>query len=354
MKKIAVSTFNNSKNNYGALFQSCGLCSFLTKMGYDVSYVTVTNRAKAKKGKAAKVKALIKKIINLPKKKLFHKKTQAFINFAEKTQNQIKYENTQQLKANPPKADVYISGSDQVWNPKHINEDFFLTYAPAGAKKISYAASMGNEIVPDCNRERFEKYIKEYQHISVREDTMIDIISKYTDKPVHQNIDPVFLKTKEEWLALSEEYPKLKYDKFILVYVLEWEEEHFRKLQQLKKLTGLPIVSVSIGNIKRTNADQIIYDASPEQFLYLLSRAEYVVATSFHGTAMSIIFNKPFLAFLGKDKPTRIESLMRHFGIENYDSIESLNNKTDYEAINKIIAEDRKTAKEYLLNAIEN
>ena len=349
--KIVVSTFNNSKNNYGAVFQSCGLYSFLTKTKHDVFYVTLKNRGKPKQSAVAKIKELVKKVLLLPHARAFKRRQQKFMQFTKDTQNQIVYSTKEELFQNPPRADVYLAGSDQVWNPVAMHEDLFLAYAPKNSKKISYAASMGHEHIPECNKERFTELIKDYSAFSVREDTVVDIIKQFTDKPVYQHIDPIFLKSKEEWQLLEKPYEKLKFKKFILAYVIEWNAEHNAKLKELKKKTGLPVVSVNIGNLKKVCADQIIYDASPNEFLYLLDRADYVVASSFHGIAMSIVYNKPFLALPGQNMPTRIQSLMRHFDINMSDSI---NYGTEqFKAINELIVQDRSKAKEYLNQVVD-
>ncbi|MBR3681668.1 MAG: polysaccharide pyruvyl transferase family protein [Clostridia bacterium] len=352
--KVVVSTFNNSKNNYGALFQSCGLYSFLTQLGYDVSYVAIGKRVRKvskKRSLFVIAKGAIKRILLLPHTKKFKIREVAFKKFASETQNQIYYATDEELFLNPPKADVYVSGSDQVWNPVSMHEDLFLSYAPNGSKKISYAASMGNESIPNENKDRFVKYLKDYSAISVREDTVIDIVSPYVDITVNQNIDPVFLKRIEDWKSLEKKYDKLKFDKFILVYAIEWNSEFDKRLSLIKKEMGLPVVSINIGNIKKICANQVVYDASPNEFLYLLDKAECVVATSFHGIALSIIYNKPFLAISGSNKPTRINSLMRHFDIEIEKTLEY--GADEFSKINKIIEMDRVCAKNYLMNAIE-
>lgn len=351
MKKVVISTFNNSKSNYGAVFQACALSAFLRKLGYDAYNVSVLERGKNKKLKLL-LKIYAKKILTLRKKRLMKERVLKFRRFVSQTQKQITFQNIDELYKNPPEANVYISGSDQVWNPTHIHEDFFLSYVSGGAKKISYAASMGNEKIPPQNEERFAGYISEFDAVSVREDTMIDIISKYTDKPVKQNIDPVFLLSKEEWLELATPYERLKFKDYILVYAISWNAEYNNKLKELKRRLGLPAVSVCIGNMKKISADQVIYNASPSEFLHLLNGASAVVATSFHGTALSIVFNKPFMSFSGKDKPTRIESLLRHFGIENDFSVESINEKVDYCKVNEIISQDKEISREYLTGAI--
>ena len=57
------------------------------------------------------------------------------------------YSTAQELTANGPKADVYMTGSDQVWGPMEdctYDPVYRLTFAPEGAKKVAYAASFGS------------------------------------------------------------------------------------------------------------------------------------------------------------------------------------------------------------------
>ncbi len=353
MKKVVISTFNNSNNNYGALFQSCALSSFLQKIGYDAYNVTVLNRSVVKKSAKTRIKLLLKRMMLFPKKRLIDERKRKCRQFALETQKQLVYDDVRELCENPPTSDVYISGSDQVWNPVLIHDDFFLNYAPKGAKKISYAASMGYDIIPPKNEKRFADYIANFDCISVREDSMLPIIGRYTDKKVHHNIDPVFLKTKEEWQMMERPYEKLKYDKYILVYAIQWSDDYGQKLEQLKKKTGLAVVCINMGNIKKIDAEQVIYNSSPYEFLYLLGKAECVVTTSFHGTAMSVVYNKKFMAFPGSDKPTRIESLFRCLGLEARDTVISAMTEIDYKAVNSKIECEIAAAREYLCNSIE-
>lgn len=353
MKRVVISTFNNSKNNYGAVFQACALSDFIKSLGYFPYNITIQKRAKSNTNILLCIKRLVKALINFPFRKFEKERTRSFYYFTSQTQNQIIYKNVDVLWANPPEAEVYLSGSDQVWNPINIHEDFFLRYAKSGWKKISYAASMGYEHIPVANIERFSQYISDYDTISVREDTMIEIISQYTNKTVRQNIDPVFLKDKSEWVKMSIPYDRLKFDKFILVYAIEWNQNYNTQLNMLKQQLGVPVVFICIGNIKNICANQVIRDASPNHFLYLLDKADFVVATSFHGIALSIVFNKPFLALPGNDKPTRIQSLLRHFGLSDRTKLACAQQSIDYELINKIIDLDRDAAAVYLTQAIE-
>ena len=240
--KIIVSTFNNSKNNYGAVFQSCALSSFLSDLGYEPLYLTINNRNKPKLKFKAKLKGFIIKLLSLPFTFKVKKRGIKFKEFTKSTQNQIVYDSECDLYKNPPVADVYLSGSDQVFNPVSLHKDLLLSYAPNNAKLISYAASMGNEKVPKENEELFSSLIKRFKSLSVREDTMVNVIKNYTDLPITTNVDPVFLKSKEDWGKLQKPYEKLKYKKYILAYIINGNSSFNRQLKEIKKKTNLPVV----------------------------------------------------------------------------------------------------------------
>jgi len=358
--KIVVSTFNNSKNNYGAVFQACALSWMLTSMGYDTTYISLSNRANSitpkKKRAIHQVRETVAFLLSLPTVKKREDRTEKFKLFVESTQKLVKYETYDELLKSPPIADVYVSGSDQVWNATNMHDELLLSFAPQGKKRISYAASMGKECVPEKNAEKFSAYIAKYDAVSVREDTMIDIIKPLTNKKVYQHIDPVFLKPQSDWAKLEKPYSALKFDKYILLYLIEWDKENNAKLEALKKQTGLPTVAIALGGWGRKYADQSIFDASPEEFLYLLHHAKMVVASSFHGIALSIIYHKPFLAVAGHDKPSRIESLLRHFGLSSHDTLELSWERAQFDSasIDKQIETDRLEAEQYLRDSIES
>lgn len=362
-KRVLISTFNNSLNNYGAVFQACALGKKIEEIGFEPVFLSLTNRnsyADLKKKKVPlkkKLKGFAAGVITKRFKKKKKERAVKFIDFVNMTQLQCRYRNYTKLEECPPKADVYLSGSDQVWNPKTLHKELMLAFAPDDAPLISYAASMGCEVVPKNNEETFKKYIQRYDFVSVREDTMADVIKKYTSKPIVQHIDPVFLMTRDQWVSMQKPYKELKFKKYILLYLIEFGKEDVRKVKELRNETGLPLVLVSLSGLKTGFADQVVLDASPEEFLSLLSGAEMVVASSFHGTALSIIFNKPFISVSGKDKPTRIESLLRHFDIEKQNNPERFtvqNARVNYEPINRKIEIDRKQAEEYLKLAISS
>lgn len=353
MKTVAISTFNNSPQNYGAVFQACALSSYIKQLGCEPINVTIVDRNNSGVSFKNNLKIKAKKLLMLPKYTKIRRRRECFKRFAGETQNQAVYQTLEELEANPPQADVYLSGSDQVWNPVKIHRDFFLSYAPDSARKISYAASMGNEIIPDANKELFKRYIQTYDRISVREDTMVPIISKFVDKPVEIHVDPVFLMSRDDWKRLEKPYRRLPHDQFILVYAVQWKKEWNDILSDLKRRTGLPMISVNMGNLHYVNAENNLYDVSPDEFLFLLSKARYVATSSFHGTAMSIIYHKKFITLTGSDKPSRIMSLLRRFNLTEGLERDPDRRSFDWDSVDRIIENSRAQSRDYLTKALE-
>lgn len=88
--------------------------------------------------------------------------------------------------------------------------------------------------------------------------------------------------------------------------------------------------------------------------------AEFVITDSFHGTAFSIIFNKPFISIGNKKRGiTRFSSLLKMLGLEDRlifdfgaDSLKKLNNTIDFEEVNKKLNEKKKESLNFLRNAL--
>ena len=91
------------------------------------------------------------------------------------------YLSSQELADNPPVADLYLVGSDQVWNPKITKAkapSFFLDFAPKGASMASYASSFGTGkwIGDERLTELALQQLSRFKGISCREQQGCDIL----------------------------------------------------------------------------------------------------------------------------------------------------------------------------------
>ena len=128
------------------------------------------------------------------------------------------------------------------------------------------------------------------------------------------DVDPVILLSKLEWENLMKR-PKYG-QKYILYFQVNANPIANRVLKLLKRQYNLPVVCIQTNPMVRVKADTIVLTASPEEFLGWIHDAEYVVTTSFHGTAFSILFNKEFITLTkASSNPIRIVNLLEVLGM---------------------------------------
>ncbi len=350
MKTVCVSTYCEW-GSYGSIMQTMGLKKQLSDLGFN-SFVVRDKPAPEKRllfkwNTRFGLKGICRDILNLPNRRKMRRYYAATLQYMRQHVDIVYYPDAAALKNQPPHADYYLVGSDQVWHPVLCNPSFFLDFVPSHHRRISYAVSMNLSYVPEKNKERFHSYVSKFDEISVREEEMIDVISPFTEKDIHTHIDPSFFLNADEWRARSHPYPMKK--PYILVYALYWDKKLNAELKELKRTSGCEIVSLCPNGISPVWADRLICDADPGQFLYLIDHAEAVVTSSFHGVALSLNFNKKLAAILNPATPVRIHNILNVLNVPQVGIADVMNfNLGDYARINERIKEERTRGAEYL------
>ncbi|WP_300725198.1 polysaccharide pyruvyl transferase family protein [uncultured Bacteroides sp.] len=274
------------------------------------------------------------------------------------------YKNISQLRTNPPLADIYITGSDQVWNSDYnngIDESFFLDFVDA--PKCAYAASVGINSFNDSNTEYLYSLLSKYKYISVRESFGIDALSQIGIDNVTQVLDPTLLFTKDTWLSITKIPKRKAVEKYLLIYSVETERnamvlEQAVNIARFKNLKIYWVCPTCKFKKDLPNVDKIYNFASVETFLSLMVNAEFIVASSFHGTAFAINFNKEFLSVSPGKYNSRVCSLLRLCKLEDRyvsDKIMNIEEMHDinYDNVNSILNLHRKTSINYLRKILE-
>jgi len=249
--------------------------------------------------------------------------------------------------------DFFIVGSDQVWNPtfQEFSELFFLTFVPE-RKRIAYAPSFGIADIPVKFHLSLQKWLNSIPNISVREDSGAEIIRQFTNKDVPVLLDPTLLMDATQWVAISKPVRNIPKQKFILVYFLG--EVGKKRMQEIKKYARLNNYSVVVLNSLRHPR---YYSASPSEFITLIRRSSLICTDSFHGTAFSIIFNKPFVVYDRKGQhsmSSRIETILQTFHLEIRRAMKLTDAsllKIDYKIVSKILDVERKRSLSFLKNS---
>jgi hypothetical protein len=112
----------------------------------------------------------------------------------------------------------------------------------------------------------------------------------------------------------------------------------------------LLIMDASIRTIPRKNH---IAFASPIEFMHAIRDAEYIIATSFHGTAFSIIFEKQFITIGLSKNADRVKTLLQHLNIsEHYQPHPASINNIDYTNIRPLLDKMKSKSQNLLLSAL--
>ena len=367
MKNIGIITFH-SAHNYGAMLQAYALQSKLNRAEI-INYrnIDIDNGYKViKRYKGKNIKRYIKtgfaNIIFYRKNKKRFKKFNEFFN--NKLKLSREYKSEEELKANPPKYDIYITGSDQVWNSDIANglrDSYTLNFGNKETKRISYAASIGNSNIPKELENEYKQKISRIDYISVREESGKTALKNIgVEKDIKVVLDPTLLLTKEEWnKEIASNMPN-ENEKYILAYVVEPNEEYRKIVNYLSEKTGFKVIHFEKRNKLYKNVLRNAYTDGPFEFVNLIKNAEYVVATSFHATVFSIIYNKKFFIIPHLKTGTRVTNLLDKLEIKdrvyhNLKDFEKINYdfETDYRKVEELLNIEREKSIKFLKEAIE-
>lgn len=267
------------------------------------------------------------------------------------------YRKYEELRCNPPKADIYITGSDQLWNPCFPcgNDPAYYLDFVTGVPKLAYATSLGNDKLSIDELTNIAKRSADYQFISVREKCHVEQLKQVGVKDVKWVCDPTFLLPAKEYNYLAVSYKHL--GKYVAVYLVEQSDLLDNVLDEYRN-QGYRIVGVG-GYLNKYKCDIKLMDAGPAEFLGLIRDASFVVATSFHATVFSLIFHRDFAIIPPVINTARIEQLLSFVGLENriitsIEQIPVIQQVIQYDEVLPKIDMFIEESKEVLLEAIES
>lgn len=354
--KIGILTlpFNS---NYGGILQAYALIHYLKGCGYDTYHIY---RDFPEKNKLTQIaKDLIKFMIGRTKKKQIKGRyTSSFFKkyVAPRTHRIRTLSDLKRLK--DYQFSTVVVGSDQVWRKACIYGDlkmnYFLDFVDPNTNRVAYAASFGIDEwqYGDDETKEIRREMEKFQAISVREKSGVDLCEKYWGLRAEHVIDPVMLLSVDDYSKMIEkdDLPDNSNDCF--VYTLDVSTEKDEIVSNVSQKLGFSTYSIDSNRKVKPRVTE---------WLKGFHDAKFVVTDSFHGCVFSILFNKPFLVIANKERGiARFSSVLNDFGLldrmiyskeENYEKIVS--EQIDWEAVNSILAEKRKAAHHFLINAIK-
>ncbi|PYG87800.1 polysaccharide pyruvyl transferase [Ruminiclostridium sufflavum DSM 19573] len=350
-------------DNYGAVLQAFALQRYLSQSGIDAKildyrpglygfgdYTFLLKDARLPAKFKKFIYGNIKALLSIKRKKNFRLFSEKYLNRTEK-----KYRDVNSLEKSAPYADIYITGSDQVWNDDILGlcEGYFLTFVKNESLKASYAASIGKDTISPAYAERLKKYLDSFDFISVREEAAKAALENAGLKAVLTVLDPVFLLGPEAYEDLM---TKPAIDDYVFIYCFDSNEQCYSLAKILAERNHLKTISFS-GWFNKFHTDYFVNTASPAEFLSYLRNAEYVVTNSFHGTAFSILFEKEFYSVPPVSRVSRIESLLYAVNLQdrmlhNNEKLEAIE-AIDYQAVKGYLSQGIEKSKAYLKSVID-
>lgn len=353
--KIDLITLHAVKN-YGSVLQTFATKKLFESYGHEVHIINYI-KEESKEDNLMKFWAgnnCLKKIVMLPTIKRWKKIFGKFCVEELKISDPILTTN-EDFKKYHSDADIYCTGSDQVWNSKWNNgilSMLYLDFVPANKYKFAFAASFGQDRLSIEEINKTKDYIKQYRRISVREDSAKKIIEEqYGYTGCVHIIDPTLCMDGKFWRKYEKPY-KMKED-YILIYNLNRSREFDIYARKLAKKTGLKLkrLCTRYDQILRCGKGIVIPDIF--EFINLIDNAKYVLTDSFHATAFSMNMNTTPICVYPDEFGGRIESFLKMTNsiqchIRDYDDFTILDNPVDFDMVNVVLEAEREKAKEFL------
>lgn len=338
--KIGIMTFWWSDDNYGQLLQCYALQKYLRDNGHEPYLIrykwysdVIKNPLPIRILKLLNPFFVYKFLKNKRNKSLIKEEvannSRHFDDFRNRyiAQSEKLFLSLKQLQENPPSADVYVVGSDQVWNffdnPvrrfRNVMHAYFLDFGLPGTKRVSYAASWGVKNISNKYVKEFSPLLKRFDYVSVREENGVDLCRQCGVNSVKWEPDPTLLLSADIYRELYKENPVNKpQGKYLVLYAVNNDSKFdIQAVYDFAKSKNLEVVYIT-GN--GTIDKYPKFFATIPEWLYLIDNAEYVITNSFHCCVFSILFHKQFaaLALNGKNAGmnSRLDSLFKRCQIE--------------------------------------
>lgn len=360
--------------NYGGILQAYALQTVLQRMGHDV--VLLDKSPYRKLACWRKPLSYTKRVIN---KFLLRKDTKVFIEkyynrnypivsqftqiFIDKYINRIEVDDFAKLEKYL--FDAIVVGSDQIWRPLYypkIATAYLDFTASWNIKRVAYAPSFGTDKWEYTNRQTKScaKALRKFDAVSVREDSGVGLCEEHLGVKAEHVLDPTMLLSKEDYIQIIRESNVPKCAGSLLCYVLDDTKDKQDIIEKIAQTKGLVPFKVN-SKVEECNAplhERI--QPSVEQWLKGFHEAKFVITDSFHATAFSILFGKPFIVIGNKERGlSRLKSLLKLFDLDNHlivigDLIEfDTDYSLDTQTINLKLDNFRMKSLEFLISSLK-
>lgn len=194
--------------------------------------------------------------------------------------------------------DIFIVGSDQIWNATMLNRRYFLDYVKNGKIKAAYCPSIGSGSIFKHQKLVFQKYLKSFNYIATREIKLKQILSPLLPIKIEHLLDPSMLYSKDEYLKLAHLPKGIEAGKYLLCYFMPQNKFQADQAKKFANERGLKLLIMTMQAYSYTIDDAELYiSTGPKEFIGLIANAGIVFTSSFHCVLFSIMFHKDLYVF---------------------------------------------------------
>lgn len=378
MKKICVVTWYGL-TNYGTNLQAYALLKKLQLLGYEsVMNGVITRTVDYRKHPIL----LLKKIVQKIRKKIKNEFGKAvvdnnserehdavqrkiFESFYNESFPKLNSNGLQEWKQVCEDYSAFVVGSDQVWNPYYFNPTYMLDFVvdKSNVKKIAYAPSIGVTKIPRKYKYRYKHLLRDFDAVSVREESAKELIADLSPVPVQVVLDPTLLLDQNEWSTFAKPVMGMEPGKYIICYFVGCRSEYWKYVSEVVEKTGLQAVVLPVKGNVIPEEYMGMYNVGPREFVWLIKNSEMVCTDSFHATVFSIIFHKElyvlkrFSDSSKRSQNDRLYGILKSFQLgdrfieEDHQFIRSP--ETDFDLSEAILIKKREESVKFLVQAIE-
>lgn len=363
MKKVEIFTWYNYGVNYGQTLQAFALQSKIRELGYEAENVTYGMDALLPQ---KDLNNFLKLLIVKKDKRRIQKKFNDFVN---KNMNVSKPLVTLKAVLNYLKKrniSILVCGSDQIWNPHYIKPAYFLALE-GDFKRIAYAVSICEKkyVSKFAEHPNVRKWIKDFDYLSVRENTGVDIVKQISGCDAELVLDPTLLFNGEEWCRMLQ--ISKKNSNYVFCYMFDITDEQYRYINRMAEQYGCDEIRTNDSGSKTIEQGYtIMAEMGVEEFVENIANARVIITDSFHGTAFSVLMNKEVYVIDNGMKEgsdpyyniDRMNTLLVQLGLEDrlviLDQEKGMMEPIDYSSVEEKIQELRKKSISFLKESLEN
>ncbi len=356
----------HTPSNYGSLLQSLATQEVIASLGHDVEiidyrrddergYGAVKTSLRSKpQFMANPLKRLAYVSLMYPETKIaemkFDKMRRQYLRLTDRCSSP---EDLSKLSA-----DVFLTGSDQVWGPMmngEPDEAYFLNFVRQG-KKGAYAASFGRTNFTPDTISRYSGLLRSYDAVAVREDSAVNLLESMGVGCAGQVLDPTLLLTSGKWSSYIRKNIEGRY---VLVYQLHNNPVLSSYAVRLARYMGLPLLRISPSFHQLRRGGKFVFLPDMGEFLSYIKNCTFFVTDSFHGTAFALNFHRPFAEILPNNSTgSRNQSILKLTGltdriVTDYDDFSIVGREINYDTVEDILDREREASLNILKNIIE-